>query len=61
MHLEASGEQGVGGLHVLAGAQDPPPAERVDDQRRAQFSPVGEHARRRSRRSTLAVSNSNDP
>ena len=39
--LEAAGEEGLGRLDVRAGAEDAPPAERVDDERGAQVAAVG--------------------
>jgi hypothetical protein len=39
--LEAARDAGIGRLDVLAGAQDAPPAEGVDDQRRAEVAAVG--------------------
>jgi len=42
MDLEATGDRGVGRLHVRAPAEHPPPAERVDDQRRGERAAVGD-------------------
>jgi hypothetical protein len=41
--LQPAAERGVRRLEVVAGGEDPAPAERVDDQRRAQVAAVGVH------------------
>ena len=43
MHLEPARDRRVGRLHVGAGAEHAPPAERVDDERRGQLAAVRPH------------------
>src|ERR1700716_571860 len=41
MEFQATGKKGVGGLDVRSRPQTSPPAECVDDQRRANLAPIG--------------------
>ncbi len=61
MDLQAARQQGVGRLDVVAGAQHPPPAQRVHDHPGADVAAVGVDDSTRSGRSTFAVSNANSP
>ena len=58
VHLEAAREPRVRRLDRRRVGEHAPPAERVDDQRRAQLAAVGVHGVARSRPVTVAVSNS---